>query len=52
LFPSRNPYLWLLSLLEEGLLASLLLSLLGGEVLGLCDLLNLLVVDSGKVDLL
>lgn len=43
---------WLLALLEESLLASLLLGLLGVEVLGLCDLLNLLLVDSGEVDLL
>lgn len=45
-------YLWLLSLLEESLLASLLLGLLTHEVLGLGDLVNLLGVDAGQVDLL
>lgn len=45
-------YLWLLSLLEEGLLAGLLLGLLSDEVLGLTDLLDLLLVDSGQVNLL
>lgn len=44
-------YLGLLSLLEESLLASLLLGLLGGEVLGLGNLLNLGLVDASKVDL-
>lgn len=44
-------YLGLLSLLEERLLAGLLLGLLRGEVLGLRDLLNLGLVDPGKVDL-
>jgi len=44
-------YLGLLSLLEEGILASLLLGLLGGEVLRPRDLLNLGLVDAGKVDL-
>lgn len=45
-------YLWLLSLLEESLLASLLLGLLSDEVLGLSDLLDLLLVNSGQVNLL
>lgn len=45
-------YLCLLSLLEESLLASLLLGLLSDEVLGLSDLLDLLLVDSGQVNLL
>lgn len=44
-------YLGLLSLLEESLLTSLVLGLLGGEVLGLRDLLNLLVVETGKLNL-
>lgn len=44
-------YLGLLALLEESLLASLLLSLLGGEVLWLGDLLNLLLVQTGDIDL-
>lgn len=44
-------YLGLLSLLEESLLTSLLLGLVGGEVLGLRDLLNLLLVEAGDVDL-
>jgi len=44
-------YLGLLSLLEESLLAGLLLGLLGGEVLGLGDLLDLLLVQAGDVDL-
>jgi len=43
--------LGLLALLEESLLASLLLGLLGGVVLGLGNLLNLGLVDAGKVDL-
>ena len=47
----RVSYLGLLSLLEESLLTSLLLSLLGGEVLGLGDLVNLLLVEAGDVDL-
>jgi hypothetical protein len=41
----------LLSLLEESLLTSLLLGLLGGEVLGLRNLLNLLLVEAADVDL-
>lgn len=49
---SGRSYLWLLSLLEESLLASLLLGLLADEVLGLGDLVNLAAVDSGEVDLL
>lgn len=44
-------YLSLLALLEESLLAGLLLSLVGGEVLGLGDLLNLLLVEAGDIDL-
>lgn len=44
-------YLGLLSLLEESLLTSLLLGLLGGEVLGLRNLLNLLLVQTRDVDL-
>lgn len=47
----ESSYLGLLSLLEESLLTSLLLGLLGGEVLGLGDLLNLLLVEAGDVDL-
>lgn len=43
--------LGLLSLLEESLLTSLLLGLLSGEVLGLRDLLDLLLVETGDVDL-
>jgi len=51
--PDRNvsSYLGLLSLLEEGVLAGLLLGLLGGEVLRPRDLLNLGLVDAGQVDL-
>lgn len=45
-------YLCLLSLLEESLLAGLLLGLLTNEVLGLGDLVDLGAVESGKVDLL
>lgn len=45
-------YLWLLSLLEESLLARLLLGLLANEVLGLGDLVNLGSVDTGEVNLL
>lgn len=44
-------YLGLLSLLEEGGLADLLLGLVGGEVLGCGDLLNLLGLNAGDVDL-
>lgn len=44
-------YLGLLSLLEESLSGSLLLGLLGGEVLGLRDLLDLGGVKAGDVDL-
>lgn len=43
-------YLWLLSLLEESLLAGLLLGLLANEVLRLGDLIDLLGVDTGEVD--
>ncbi len=45
-------YLGLLAVLEESLLAGLLLSLVGGEVLGLRDLVNDLGVHRGDVDLL
>jgi hypothetical protein len=45
-------YLGLLSLLEESLLTSLLLGLLSSEVLGLRDLLDLLLVETGDVDLI
>lgn len=45
-------YLWLLSLLEERLLAGLLLGLLANEVLGLGNLVDLLGVHTSKVDLL
>lgn len=45
-------YLWLLSLLEERLLTGLLLGLLADKVLGLGDLVDLLGVDAGQVDLL
>lgn len=44
-------YLGLLSLLEESLLAGLLLDLLRGEVLGLRDLLDLLGVKASDIDL-
>ena len=44
-------YLGLLALLEESLLANLLLGLVGGEVLWLRDLLDLLGVEAGDVDL-
>lgn len=44
-------YLGLLSLLEESLSGGLLLGLLGGEVLGLGDLLDLGGVEAGDVDL-
>lgn len=43
-------YRGLLALLEEGLLAGLLLLLLANEVLGLGDLLNLLGVEARDVD--
>jgi hypothetical protein len=43
--------LGLLSLLEESFLASLLLSLIGSEVLGLGDLVDLLAVETSNVDL-
>lgn len=43
--------LGLLSLLEESLLTGLLLGLLGSEVLGLRDLLDLLLIEAGDVDL-
>lgn len=47
-----DSYLWLLSLLEECLLAGLLLGLLADEVLGLGHLVDLLGVDAGQVNLL
>jgi hypothetical protein len=46
-----DSYLGLLSLLEESLLTSLLLGLVGGEVLGLGDLLDLLLIEAGDIDL-
>lgn len=51
-FVPDHSYLCLLSLLEESLLAGLLLGLLTNEVLGLGDLVDLAALDSGKVDLL
>lgn len=48
----RSSYLWLLSLLEESLLAGLLLGLLANKVLGLGDLIDLCGVDTREVDLL
>lgn len=45
-------YLWLLSLLEEGLLTSLVLDLVTNEVLSLGDLVNLRGVDSADINLL
>lgn len=51
MFP-EFPYLWLLSLLEEGLLACLVLGGITGEVFGFCDLVDLGLVDTGKVDFL
>lgn len=44
-------YLGRLSLLEKGLLAGLVLGLVGDKVLGLRDLVNLLGVEARKVDL-
>lgn len=44
-------YLCLLALLEESLLASLLLGLVGGEVLGGGNLVDLGLGDTGQVDL-
>jgi hypothetical protein len=46
------PYLGLLALLEESLLAGLLLGLLRREVLGRGDLVDLLGIYSRQVDLL
>jgi hypothetical protein len=46
-----SSYLGGLALLEESLFTSLLLSLLGGEVLGSRNLLDLGLVDASKVDL-
>lgn len=46
------PYLWCLSLLEEGLLAGLILGGIASEVFGLCDLVDLGLVNTGKVDFL
>lgn len=45
-------YLGLLALLEESLLTGLLLGLLGGEVLGLSNLVDLGLVDASEIDLL
>lgn len=50
--PASGTYLGLLSLLEERLLAGLLLRLLCGEVVRCRDLLDLLGVHAGQVDLL
>ena len=50
--PVLPSYLGLLAVLEESLLAGLLLGLVGGEVLGLRDLVNDLGVHTGDVDLL
>lgn len=47
----KRTNLGLLSLLEESLLASLLLGLLGGEVLGLSNLLDLLGIKARDIDL-
>lgn len=47
----RLSYLCLLALLEESLLASLLLGLVGGEVLGGGNLVDLGLGDTGQVDL-
>lgn len=47
-----SSYLGLLALLEESLLTSLLLGLLGGEVLGLSNLVDLGLVDASEIDLL
>ena len=47
----KESYLGLLSLLEESLLTGLGLGLVGGEVLGLRDLLNLLLIEAGDIDL-
>lgn len=52
IFGRVESYLWLFSLLEESLLASLLLGLLANKVLGLGDLVNLGGVNTGQVDLL
>lgn len=46
-----HSYLWLLSLLEESVLASLVLNLVASEVLGLGDLLDLLLVQTSNVNL-
>lgn len=46
-----QPYLGLLSLVEESLLTDDLLGLVGGEVLGLGDLLDLLGVEAVDIDL-
>lgn len=48
---SPGSYLGLLSLLEKCLLSGLLLGLLCREVLRPCDLLNLGLINAGKVDL-
>jgi hypothetical protein len=45
-------HLWLLSLLEERILSLLLLTLLSCKVLLTSDLLDLLAINSGQIDLL
>ncbi len=47
-----NTYLWLLSLLEELLFALLLLALFPGEVLITSYFINLLLVNTGEIDLM
>lgn len=47
----NQTYLWLLSLLEESLLTGLLRGTVAGEVLLGSDLVNLLGVEAGQVDL-
>jgi hypothetical protein len=46
-----DTYLWLLSLLEELLLALLLLTLFPGEVLVTSYLVDFLLVNAGEIDL-
>jgi len=47
----RSAYLWLLSLLEELLLALLPLALFPGEVLVTSYFIDLLLVNAGEIDL-
>ena len=47
-----SAYLWLLSLLEELLLALLLLALFPGEVLVTSYFINLLLINAGEIDLM